>query len=202
VSGGPQVAGALLTGGASRRMGFDKALVEVDGVPSAVRLATVLGEVASPVLEVGPGRSGLTAIAEQTPGCGPLVAACAAREALRAMGYFGPVLLLACDLAFVAAGDLVVLCRWPGPASVVPMVGGRPQPLCARWSPEELDAAAVLVQAGERSMKALLRRPGIVFVDEERWPSGKAERVFADFDTRSDLAALGLGGPGLGDIEP
>jgi molybdopterin-guanine dinucleotide biosynthesis protein A len=198
-------------------MGFDKALVEIDGVPSAVRLAAVLREVASPVLEVGPGRSGLTAIAEQPPGCGPLVAAGAALKALRAVGHAGPVLLLGCDLAFVTAGDLVRLAGWPGAASVVPMVEGRPQPLCARWSPEDLDAASVLVQAGERSMKALLRRPGIVFVDDERWPTGPAQHVFADFDTPSDLAALGLGpgpgpgpglgpgagrGPGRGDLEP
>jgi molybdopterin-guanine dinucleotide biosynthesis protein A len=178
-------------------MGFDKALVEVDGMPSAARLAAVLSEVASLVLEVGPGRSGLTAVAEQPPGRGPLVAACAARRALRAVGHSGPVLLLACDLAFVAAGDLVLLSRWPGPASVVPVVDGRPQPLCARWSPEDLDAASALVRAGERSMKALLHRPGIVFVDEERWPTGRARHVFADFDTPSDLAALGLGDLGL-----
>jgi molybdopterin-guanine dinucleotide biosynthesis protein A len=51
----------------------------------------------------------------------------------------------------------------------------------------------MLVQAGERSMKALLRRPGIIFVDEAHWAAGRARRVFADFDTPSDLEALGLG---------
>jgi molybdopterin-guanine dinucleotide biosynthesis protein A len=188
-----KVAGVLLTGGASRRMGFDKALVEVNGVPSAVRLAAAMREVASPVLEVGPGRSGLTTVDEGPVGRGPLVAACAALPALRAAGHIGPVLLLACDLAFVAAADLVLLASWPGSASVVPMAGGRPQPLCARWSPDDLDAATVLVRRGERSMKALLARPGIVFVDEGHWPAGRARRVFADFDTPSDLTALGLG---------
>jgi molybdopterin-guanine dinucleotide biosynthesis protein A len=190
------VGGALLTGGASRRMGFDKASVQVDGVPNAVRLAAVLGEVASPVVEVGPGRSGLVAVDEQPPGQGPLSATCAAWETLRAMGHFGPVLVVACDLPFVTAEDLGLLATWPGPASVVPVAAGRPQPLCARWSPEDLSAARLLVQGGERSMKALLLRPGVVFVDEKHWPEGKARRVFADFDTPSDLADLGLGGPG------
>ena len=69
--GTSKVAGVLLTGGASRRMGFDKALVEVDGRASAVRLAAVMQEVANPVLEVGPGRSGLPAIAEGPVGQGP-----------------------------------------------------------------------------------------------------------------------------------
>ncbi len=193
VTHGLEVAGVLLTGGASRRMGFDKALVEVDGVPSAVRLAAVLAEVASPVFEVGPGRSGLAVVDEGPLGQGPLAAACAALAALRAVGHLGPVLLLACDLAFVSAADLVLLAGWPGPASVVPMAGGRPQPLCARWSQEDLGAASVLVQAGERSMKALLGRPGIVFADEEHWPAGRARRIFADFDTPADLQSLGLG---------
>ncbi len=192
-----KVAGALLTGGASRRMGFDKALVEVNGVPNAVRLAAVLSEVASPVCEVGPGRSGLAVVDEGRGGQGPLVAAGAAWAALRAAGHLGPVLLLACDLAFVTAADLAVLARWPGSASVVPMAAGRPQPLCARWSPEDLGSAGALVQAGERAMKALLRRPGIVFVDEGHWPAGRARRVFADFDTPADLEALGLGQPAL-----
>ena len=114
VTDGLNVAGVLLTGGASRRMGFDKALVEVNGVPSAVRLAAALAEVTRPVFEVGPGRSGLPAVDEGTLGQGPLVAACAALPALRAAGHLGPVLLLACDLAFVTAADLALLARWPG----------------------------------------------------------------------------------------
>ena len=197
MTGGPAVAGALLTGGASRRMGFDKALVEIGGVPNAVRLAGVLGEVASPVVEVGPGRSGLTAIGEQPPGQGPLVATSAALDALRAMGHFGPVLVLACDLAFVTGEDLGLLAAWPEPASVVPIVSGRPQPLCARWSQEDLGAARPLLQAGERSMRVLLRRPGIVFLDEGHWPRSKQRRVFADFDTPADLTEMGLRLPGL-----
>jgi molybdopterin-guanine dinucleotide biosynthesis protein A len=197
MSGTSTVAGILLTGGASRRMGFDKALVKVDGLASAVRLAAVMQQVASPVLEVGPGRSGLEAIAEEPGGQGPLFAACAALPVLEAAGHRGPVLLLACDLAFVTAQDLASLAHWPGAASVVPLVGGRPQPLCARWSFEDLLAATALAQGGERSMKALLRRPGIVLVERDDWPAGSAERVFADFDTPSDLADLGLSPPAL-----
>jgi molybdopterin-guanine dinucleotide biosynthesis protein A len=192
MNGTSKVAGVLLTGGASRRMGFDKALVEVDGLASAVRLAAVMQEVASPLLEVGPGRSGLKAIAEEPVGQGPLFAACAALPALEAAGHRGPVLLLACDLAFVTAEDLALLAGWPGGSSVVPIVDGRPQPLCARWSHEDLLAATGLVQAGERSMKALLRRPGIVLVDRDQWAAGRADHVFADFDTPSDLEELGL----------
>src|SRR5437588_11690359 len=50
------VAGVILTGGRSRRMGRPKATVlGPDGVTWAVRGARVLAAVAEPVVEVGPG---------------------------------------------------------------------------------------------------------------------------------------------------
>jgi molybdenum cofactor guanylyltransferase len=196
LTSGSGVAGALLTGGASRRMGFDKTLVEVGGVPNAQRLAAVLRQVASPLVEVGPGRSGLSTVSEQPPGQGPLVAACAAQEALRAAGHFGAVLLLASDLPFMSAEVLAVIVNWPGGASVVPRVDGHAQPLCARWSAADLSAATLLAAEGERSMRALVRRPGVVFVDEEAWPGSVARHAFADVDTLDDLAGLGLIAPG------
>jgi hypothetical protein len=52
---GGAVGGLLLTGGASRRMGSDKALLKVDGRRLVDRAAAVLGAVAAPVIEVGPG---------------------------------------------------------------------------------------------------------------------------------------------------
>jgi len=192
MTSGSGVAGALLTGGASRRMGFDKTVVEVGGVPNARRLAAVLRQVAGPLVEVGPGRSGLTAVSEHPPGQGPLVAACAAREVLQAAGHSGPILLLASDLPFMTAEVLTVIVTWPGSASVVPRVDGLAQPLCARWSAADLAAAAVLVAEGERSMRLLVRRPGVVFVDQEEWPESVARHA----DTLDDLARLGLAGPG------
>ncbi|WP_434127450.1 molybdenum cofactor guanylyltransferase, partial [Enterococcus faecium] len=47
-------AGAVLTGGDSRRMGTDKALIEVDGGPLARRVANALRAAgADPVIAVG-----------------------------------------------------------------------------------------------------------------------------------------------------
>jgi molybdopterin-guanine dinucleotide biosynthesis protein A/alkylated DNA repair dioxygenase AlkB len=186
------VAGVLLTGGGSRRMGFDKALLEVDGRRNAARVGAALSEVAAPVVEIGPGVSGLSALADERPGEGPLVATAAAGQALRARGHRGPVVVVACDLPFISAADLALLVGWPGSASVVPVVDGHPQPLCARWAEADVAAAADLVAAGEKSMMALVRRPGVLLVGPEHWSPGEARRIFADVDTPDDLRRWGL----------
>lgn len=189
--------GVLLSGGASRRMGFDKACLRVGGVPNAQRLGGVLARVAQPLVEVGPGFSGLRAVTEEPPGSGPLVALCAGVQALVAIGSTGPVLVVACDLPFVTAEALSVLASWPGTASAVPVIAGRPQPLCARWSASDMDLARGLVAAGERSMRALLGAARVQVLDERHWPQG-ARHLFADADTPGDLYRLGIapqGGP-------
>ena len=58
-------AALLLTGGASRRLGRDKATLMVGGVPLARRTAALLVEVANPVIEVGPGYTGLPHVVEK-----------------------------------------------------------------------------------------------------------------------------------------
>jgi hypothetical protein len=63
-----------------------------------------------------------------------------------------------------------------------------------------LDAASGLVEAGQRSMQALLQRPGIVLVDESSWPEGFDRRTFADVDTPMDLVHLGLTGVRAADV--
>jgi molybdopterin-guanine dinucleotide biosynthesis protein A len=68
--------GAVLCGGASRRMGRDKALLPLDGLPLAVRVAQALGEAgAAEVVAVGGDRDGLAswdlpAVPDRWPGEG------------------------------------------------------------------------------------------------------------------------------------
>src|SRR5205807_1911161 len=70
----PGVAGLVLTGGTSSRMGRDKAALPVGGQTLAERVAGRLSGVVAPVLEVGPGRCGLPVAPEDRPGAGPLAA--------------------------------------------------------------------------------------------------------------------------------
>jgi molybdopterin-guanine dinucleotide biosynthesis protein A len=180
------VAALLLTGGASRRMGFDKALIRVGGELLSMRIARLARTVSDPVFEVGPGYTELPLAPETTPGSGPLAALADGVAALRGGGFDGPALVLATDLVLIDALTLEALVRWPGTGSVVPRHDGRPQPLCARWSAADLDSAAAMVAAGERSLKPLLARPGV-----ELTGAIDAGRL-RDADTPEDLRALNL----------
>ena len=161
-----QVAGVILTGGASRRLGRDKAAL------FAPRVAEVLSRVADPVLEIGPGRTSLTAIGD--PGRGPLAAlACApARDTL----------VLACDLPRITIDVLAWLADHAG--TVVPGVEGRAQYRCARYSEATLRLAAHI--DGARMTDLLDAADDVSYLDASAWPAD----IFADVDTPDDLARL------------
>lgn len=184
------VAALLLTGGASSRMGVDKATLVVDGEMCALRIARLLRAHASIVLEVGPGHTGLACVEETHPGEGPLTAIAAGAAGLRSAGHNGPALVFACDLPLVTSAVVAHLAGHPGGASVLPVVNGRPQPLCARWSAADLDAADALVATGERSLRLLPDRARAVLIDESGWSSWARPDELADADTPAALDAL------------
>lgn len=162
------ILGAVLVGGESRRMGRDKALLEVEGRPLAERVAAVVGRVVPKVVLVTreatdrrfPGRS---TIADRFPGQGPLAGLHAAL--LEAEG--GAVFLAACDLPGLTP-DLV---RWvigseplsgTAPSARVPAADGRLQPLCALYGPACLGPAEEALEAGSLSMHEFLDRLDVV----------------------------------------
>lgn len=187
----------MLTGGTSRRLGFDKAELRLGDERLADRAARVLLEVCNPALEVGPGRSPLPVVREASPGEGPLVALVAGAEALRATGTEGPVLLLAVDLPFVESPLLEWLASRPGSGTVVPTdAGGEPQPCCARYGAGALETAARLVATGKRSLRALLEATPIEVVGPDQWRQAAEPNALDDADTPEDVARLGLTPPG------
>ena len=191
-SGAMSVAGILLTGGTSRRMGADKASLVVDGQIAAVRLGGVLAAATSPALEVGNARSGLSNIHETPLGAGPLVAIAAAAAELRRRGHAGPAVVLACDLPLVTEALVRHLVDWDGDGAVVPVVDGRRQPLCARWSAADLGAAIELAASGQRSLRGLPGSGACRCVGPQEWGSVVDARTFADTDSPEDFVRLGI----------
>ncbi len=182
------MAGLLLTGGASLRMGTDKARLVVDGETLAARGARVLGEACDPVIEVGPGVSGLPAVEEVPHGAGPLVALLAG---VGALGSPRAVVLLACDLPFVEPALLRLLVEWPGWGTVLPVVEGRFQYACARYGSAAIAEAGVALQSGVTSLRAIAGAD-CDYLTEADWGRVVTARAFADVDTPDDLERLGL----------
>jgi molybdopterin-guanine dinucleotide biosynthesis protein A len=173
-------------------MGSTKAtIIGPDGRTLARRTAALLEAETAPTFEVGPGFSGLPHVLEEPPGSGPLVAIASGGIALGSAGWHGPALVVATDLPRLTVELLAWLARHAFPGSVVPVSGGRPQPLCARYSEADLRAAGQLAAAGERAMGALLAtiRPRLVSEDEWAAVAGDA-LALADADTPSDLHLL------------
>jgi molybdopterin-guanine dinucleotide biosynthesis protein A len=137
------VSAALLLGGASSRMGRDKAHLERDGVALATRTARLLADHFEDVLLVGgappAGAPGRRVADPEGPRCAlrGLVGALSAARAER-------VLVVATDLPLLAPELPLVLVAWPEADVVLPRVGERFEPLCAVWS-----RAAALPRARE-----------------------------------------------------
>jgi molybdopterin-guanine dinucleotide biosynthesis protein A len=182
----------LLTGGTSRRMGRDKANLLVDGATLARRTADLLLTVVDTAVEVGPGVSGLPSTIEDPLGGGPLVAIVAGRRALRERGHEGAALVVACDLPLLSERLLILLRDWDAPGSVVPMIGGIPQPLCAKWGANDLEHAAEMVRKGVRSLRHLVGETDVVVLDESKWRDVVDEVEFSDIDNPDDARRLGL----------
>jgi molybdopterin-guanine dinucleotide biosynthesis protein A len=134
----PAFTGAVLTGGASRRMGRDKATqVKVDDQPLAARLADTLRSAgAAEVLAIGGalgalGALGLDARADQYPGEGPLGGILTALlEAAHPL-----VVVVACDLVSLDAPSVARLVDVASRAAsdAVLARADRLEPLCGAW---------------------------------------------------------------------
>lgn len=177
--------GAVLVGGASRRMGRDKATLPIDGVPMAARVAAALTRAgATDVWCVGSGMADIDrrrrTIADDHPGQGPLGGLLTAlRHAADDL-----VVVLACDLlepSSDAIADLVAAA--PGHAATVPMVDGSKQWLHAAWSRSRcIEALTASFEQGERSVWRAAAGLDVHVVEA----SGPG---FADADVPADLPA-------------
>jgi molybdopterin-guanine dinucleotide biosynthesis protein A len=173
-------------------MGQDKSQLIVDGATLGVRTAALLLLVVETAIEVGPGVSGLPATLEEPPGEGPLAAIAAGCHALRERGHAGGALVVACDLPRLSERLLRFLVEWDSPGSVVPVVRGQAQPLCARWGRQDLDNASQFVNQGVRSLQHLFVQPDVVLLNESDWQHVASEEQFVDVDSPADLTRFRL----------
>ena len=142
------VSGAVLLGGASTRMGRDKARLAVGGVPGATRVARVLDGLFDEVLLAG-GDAPDDAPGRRVPDApGPV---CALRGLVTALSAATRprVLVVATDMPFLTADLVLALVAWPEADAVVPRAGGRTHPLCALYARDAVLPVARARLAGD-----------------------------------------------------
>lgn len=152
------VAGFVLTGGCSTRMGRDKALLPWGASTLVERVAGLAREAAGHVSLVGaPERYahlGLPCLPERYPGCGPLSGI---EAALREGADWN--LILACDMPNLDAGwlrRLLATAERSEHACVAAVHGGQLEPLCAAYHARLHGAVAEALAAGRYSVRNLL----------------------------------------------
>jgi len=184
------VQGFILVGGASRRMGRDKALLDFGGQPMLERIARELSAIAPVVSLVGarqiyPSFENVPDVHQQWGALGGIHAALTAARTDWAA-------LVACDLPFVTNKLFERLATFVNDTTdaVVPIqADGRPQPVCALYRAVTcLPEIERLVAAGEHTPRALLATVHTRYVDfpELRDLPG-AENFFFNVNTQEDL---------------
>jgi molybdopterin-guanine dinucleotide biosynthesis protein A len=161
------VEGFILVGGASRRMGRDKALLDFGGQPLVERIAHELSTLASAVSLVGAREArasfkNVPDIYRQWGALGGIHAALTAAKTDWAA-------VVACDLPFVTGELFERLTTFVNNTTdaVVPIqADGRPQPVCALYRVAKcLPEIEKVVAAGEHTPQALLAKVRTRFID-------------------------------------
>ena len=177
------LAGWVLVGGASTRMGRDKALIEVGGKPLALAAAEALGSLCDSVALVGdPERYktlGLPVISDRQRGAGPLSGIEAALGATRSEWN----LITACDMPALDASLLRDLAdSASGDAAIPQYPDGRIEPLCAVYHRRCHALAAHALATGIRRISDFIARLKVRYVQVTD------PEPFLNLNTPEDLA--------------
>ena len=170
------IAGVILAGGQSRRMGQDKSKLDYHGRTFLERARALLGETGCGPLRVS-GRPDLPGgIPDRQPGAGP---ACAILDALTAIpDTCTGALFIPVDMPQLDADDLL------------PLISNNPARACA-WAGYPLPAylpvgGSLPVRAEIRSVKHILAQFDVVWLEMS---AGQVRR-FSNINTPEDLTSL------------
>lgn len=197
----PSAEAFVLAGGRSSRMGTDKALLLLDGAPLIAHALAKINELGLSARIAG-SRSDLTAYApvveDLRPDCGPLGGIEAALAASGSeLNVFIPV-----DLPMLPS----VFLQWmltratiTGASATIPLLQGRPQPLCSVLRRDLLPVVSGAIDRGSfKVMDALTGGSADLFDVEAIAPMRRDWRVepavdrwFQNLNRPEDLAGLG-----------
>jgi molybdenum cofactor guanylyltransferase len=168
------IAGLVLTGGRSRRMGQDKAWLDWQGKPLLRHIIEQLAPRLDPLVVVAAaGQSlpqlpnGVSIQRDPEPFQGPLVAI---SHSLETVPQNLPIFLTGCDYPGVGAAAVDFLAeRLEGHDAVVPRIGGQAHPLFALYQIPLSPVIQAILDCGRRDFHALLEVLNVRCVEAEEW---------------------------------
>jgi molybdenum cofactor guanylyltransferase len=183
------VEGFILVGGASRRMGRDKAQLVLGGRTFVQRIADELSPIASFVSLVGAPQT--SSHFKNVPDVHPQWGALGGIHAALTAAETEWAIVIACDLPFVTTelfGRLTSMANDTVDAIVPVQPDGRPQPVCSLYRRTCLAEINELVDAGEHTPRALLANVRTRYVEfAELSDLDGANNFFLNVNTPEDL---------------
>lgn len=174
-------------------MGTEKALLRFRGRLLVLHVASLLEDVADPVL-LAPGRPGrlgslgYAEVEDAIPGSGPLAGLVAGLAASPK-----PLLaVVAVDMPFASPAVFTLLIGLHrGEDAVVPRTASGPQPLHAVYAITALPTVRAALDSGDRALHAMLSGLRVRWVDEREWSAADRSGRFAiNLNREEDLAHL------------
>ena len=194
------VRGYVLAGGASSRFGRDKALVRFGATPLLLQIVDLAQTCASAATVVaGAQKYGelggeLKIIEDRWPGEGPLGGIITALENTAAISpECRWSLILGCDMPFLTHEWLQFLVDRARASSaeiqvILPHSAHGPEPLCACYRTDALDALTSVFDRGVRKVTEALKQVPTEVLDESAWKRfDSAGRLFWNMNTPEDF---------------
>ena len=180
----------ILAGGDSRRMGQDKAALDLGGRTLLEHVTAAMQQAFFKVIvSVRQPRDGvaLPQVCDEVAPSGPL----AGLAAGLAQADTSWVFAVACDMPFVSVAVVQRLAQHrDGYDAVVPLVGGHPQPMAAFYAKSALDAVRASLASDDKSVRGMLKRLNVDFVSEAELRECDPQlRSFFDLDTPQEYQA-------------
>lgn len=167
------IAGFILAGGRSTRMGRDKAMLEIGGVAMIERAMDLVRRAGIEPVVVGsfgenPRSLSARVISDDWPGAGPLGGISTALRETRAAWN----LVIACDMPYLTAEWLKFLMGRAFASSadaVVPMNENGAEPMCAMYHQRAEATIREALESGIRKVTEGLGKLQVEYVEPEEW---------------------------------
>jgi molybdopterin-guanine dinucleotide biosynthesis protein A len=185
------VSAAIMAGGQSKRMGQDKAWIELDGEPLIKRVADVLGELADEVIVVANDPRyeslGLRVVRDRWPQGGALGGIATGIGA----ATHDTVLVAACDMPFLSADVWRVLLGHAGEADVViPKIAGEYETMHALYTKACVPQMARAIAENRLRVISFFDQVRVLAIEEpELRVADPTLRSFTNVNTPEELAS-------------